>query len=114
MCLFGGEEGELLPLLSHLTVWTATQTPQGYVSDDVQVRAIEFHYSRPVNGLETVIHGQVPRSGTYGAESHVVNIESTKGERITALHAFYERMNCVFAIEVRDNLAWIRWAMLFY
>ncbi|KAM0415940.1 hypothetical protein ACHAPT_013093 [Fusarium lateritium] len=101
MCLFGGNDGELLPHLTEIIVWIVDRSDLGIYADKFHVWALEFHYnSQKKDGLQSVILGKVPEPdpGTYERRRYQISINSPSGERINGVDTMYQDPRFPFAL----------------
>lgn len=94
MCLFGGNDGRLLPYLTEIAVWIVDRSDLGIHADNFHIWALEFHYSSQEEGLKSLIVGQVPEAdpvtGTYKRHRYQVFIDSPNGERINGVDTLFQ------------------------
>jgi hypothetical protein len=94
MCLFGGNDGRLLPYLTEIAVWIVDRSDLGIHADNFHIWALEFHYSSQEESLKPLILGQVleadPGTGTYKRCRYQVFIDSPNGERINGVDTLFQ------------------------
>ncbi|KAI1394374.1 uncharacterized protein F4822DRAFT_439950 [Hypoxylon trugodes] len=102
LALFGGVDGSQLPCLSGFSVYYTTYWDT-LPSDGTGIEAIEFSFSRPVNGKSSIILGRVPDTDEDVGVCHVT-LRSDEGERISRLSTTYESMtDTLVDIKVHTN-----------
>lgn len=103
LCLFGGTDGRFLPYLAGISVWVNDRSDLrcGYFS----ISAIVFHFSKPVDGTNSMLLGQIPQSRIEGTQRHKFTLDSMNGERINGVDATYAGYgNMIVAITVSKGL----------
>ncbi|KAH7166462.1 hypothetical protein EDB81DRAFT_866230 [Dactylonectria macrodidyma] len=106
MCLFGGDNGQLLPCLTHMVVWIIDRSALGIYADHTYIWAIEFHYNSSADGVQPMILGRIPEEDPDNSEqrsSYRVSIDSHGGERICGVDALYEDHRSPFALTFHTN-----------
>lgn len=101
ICLFGGTDGQFLPYLAEISVWVNDRSDLrcGYFS----ISAIAFHFSKLVDGTNSMLLGQIPQSRIEGVQRHKFTIDSLSGERINGVDATYAgHGNMIVAITVSE------------
>ncbi|KAH8734095.1 hypothetical protein BGZ61DRAFT_529297 [Ilyonectria robusta] len=102
LCLFGGTDGQFLPYLAGISVWVNDRSDLrcGYFS----ISAIVFHFSKPVDGTNSMLLGQIPQSRIEGTQRHKFTLDSMNGERINGVDATYAGYgNMIVAITFYTN-----------
>jgi hypothetical protein len=99
VCLFGGQNGELLPYLTQITVWTV-EAPQYALWENRFPWGVAFHYDRLVDGCETKTLGVIPQMEGNLVQTHNFQISSGEGERITRIDVHYLIDQCPAAFTV--------------
>ncbi|KAI9150387.1 hypothetical protein HJFPF1_10153 [Paramyrothecium foliicola] len=101
-CLFGGEDGKLLPYLTHLTLWTA-ESPHDALWENKYPWGLVFHYDHPDDNFMTNVLGIVPSPGRSRVQEHNFKISSAEGERIIRIDVHYVIHKCPAAITIYTN-----------
>ncbi|WAO87550.1 F-box domain-containing protein [Fusarium falciforme] len=107
MCLFGGDDGKLLPYLTEISVWVVDRSDLGIHADNFHIWALEFHYSSQEEDLKSLIVGQVPEAdpvtGTYKRHRYQVFIDSPNGERINGVDTLFQDPFFPFGLTFHTN-----------
>ncbi|KAH7242958.1 hypothetical protein B0J15DRAFT_501660 [Fusarium solani] len=107
ICLFGGNDGRLLPYLTEIAVWIVDRSDLGIHADNFHIWALEFHYSSQEESLKPFILGQVPEAdpgtGTYKCCRYQVSIDSPNGERINGVDTLFQDPFFPFGLTFHTN-----------
>ncbi|KAF4470539.1 hypothetical protein FALBO_2539 [Fusarium albosuccineum] len=99
MCLFGGQDAQLLPRLTRLTIWTLVQ-PVVRRLYRTHIWGIGFHFEGPTN---TMLLGHIPQPRQGRVLSYDLTLDSSNGERLVAVKNIYQGSTTLSGISIRTN-----------
>ncbi|KAF4974482.1 hypothetical protein FZEAL_8620 [Fusarium zealandicum] len=104
ICLFGGKDGQLLPYLTKVTVWTIDRSYLGNYGDHTHIWAIEFHFDSPTDGIQTKMLGRIPEPDAIERHQYSILLDSRQGERISGIDTMYQDPRFVFALTIPPDI----------
>ncbi|KAI1808838.1 hypothetical protein F4811DRAFT_2804 [Daldinia bambusicola] len=103
LALFGGVDGMQLPYLTGITIWVVDNTALCRYADRTHIWGIKFSLDNPSDGKSSILLGQIPDAGWSNSKTYHMNLDSSRGERITGLETFYEDPTFIFGLKVYTN-----------
>ncbi|KAJ3523111.1 hypothetical protein NM208_g12576 [Fusarium decemcellulare] len=100
MCLFGGQDAQLLPRLTRLTIWTFVQPVVLSRLYRTHIWGIGFHFEGPTN---TMLLGHIPQPRQGRVLSYDLTLDSSNGERLVAVKNIYQDSTTLSGISIRTN-----------
>lgn len=98
VALFGGQNGQHLPLVSEVVVCTIPAPPllQNFHSF---IWSIEFIYNEPIDGERSLLIGRDSHYPVRGKQQFSARLSSHEGERINHIEAFYQHSGVLCGFE---------------
>ncbi|KAH6989487.1 hypothetical protein BKA56DRAFT_575881 [Ilyonectria sp. MPI-CAGE-AT-0026] len=102
VALFGGQNGQHLPLVSEVVVCTIPAPPllQNFHSF---IWSIEFIYNEPIDGERSLLIGRDSHYPVRGKQQFSARLSSHEGERINHIEAFYQHSGVLCGFEINTN-----------